>query len=35
MKFAYAKLLTKQLKALGKMQLNFEESDFVIHIINK
>ena len=34
-KFAYAKLLTKELKTLGKMQLNFKESDFVMHIINK
>jgi hypothetical protein len=31
----YAKLLTKELKTLAKMQLNFKESGFVMHIINK
>jgi hypothetical protein len=34
-KFVYAKLLTKELKTREKMQLNFKESDFVMHIINK
>ena len=33
LKFARAKLLTKELKTLGKMQLNFKESDFVMHTI--
>ena len=31
----YTKLLTKELKTIDKMQLNFKESDFVMHIINK
>ena len=31
----YTKLFTKELKTLDKMQLNFKESDFVMHIINK
>jgi hypothetical protein len=34
LKFVYAKLLTKELKTLDKMQLNFMESDFVMHRIN-
>jgi hypothetical protein len=34
-KFVYAKLLTKELKTLDKMKLNFKESDFVMHKINK
>jgi hypothetical protein len=28
-------LLTKELKTLEKMKLNFKESDFVMHKINK
>jgi hypothetical protein len=34
-KFVYAKLLTKELKTLDKMQLNFKERDFVMHIITR
>jgi hypothetical protein len=32
-KFAYTKLLTKELKTLDKMK--YIESDFVMHIVNK